>query len=143
MPLVSRAPAFGCWLGWVYGRRPWTGPPSRRTRARGTPWNMRTCCSHDNPIQTAMSGTEAKAIGLWRALAPCVTCPHPETDRLEAKQLRMCLLFKTGCDTKTKAKKAPACIGPCGPIRNRWISRRGKKVHQRRRQVPIRRPCFD
>ena len=30
----------------------------------------------------------------WRALAPCVTCPHPETDRLEAKQLRMCLLSK-------------------------------------------------
>ena len=29
-----------------------------------------------------------------RALAPCVTCPHPETDRLEAKQLRMCLLSK-------------------------------------------------
>ena len=24
----------------------------------------------------------------------CVTCPHPETDRLEAKQLRMCLLSK-------------------------------------------------
>ena len=22
---------------------------------------------------------------------------------------------------------APACIGPCGPTRNRWISRRGKK----------------
>ena len=30
----------------------------------------------------------------WRALAPCVTSPHPETDRLEAKQLRMCLLSK-------------------------------------------------
>ena len=30
----------------------------------------------------------------WRALAPCVTCPHPETERLEAKQLRMCLLSK-------------------------------------------------
>ena len=25
-------------------------------RARGTPWHMWTCCSHDNPIQTAMSG---------------------------------------------------------------------------------------
>ena len=30
----------------------------------------------------------------WRAMAPCVTSPHPETDRLEAKQLRMCLLSK-------------------------------------------------
>ena len=30
----------------------------------------------------------------WRALAPCVTSPHPETDRLEAKQLRVCLLPK-------------------------------------------------
>ena len=27
-------------------------------------------------------------------LAPCVTSPHQETDRLEAKQLRVCLLSK-------------------------------------------------
>ena len=26
-------------------------------------------------------------------MAPCVTSPHPETDRLEAKQLRVCLLL--------------------------------------------------
>ena len=32
--------------------------------------------------------------GGWRAMAPCVTSPHPETDRFEAKQLRMCLLSK-------------------------------------------------
>jgi len=33
----------------------------------------------------------------WRALAPCAMGPHPETDRLEAKQLRLCL-FKTGIE---------------------------------------------
>ena len=32
-------------------------------------------------------------IGL-RGARPCVTSPLPETDRLEAKQLRMCLLLK-------------------------------------------------
>ena len=37
---------------------------------------------------------EAKAIGL-RGTRPCrVTSPRPETDLLEAKQLRMCLLSK-------------------------------------------------
>ena len=42
----------------------------------------------------------------WRALAPCVTSPHPETDRLEAK-----LVVKTGIEvlrqkSKVKAKGA-------------------------------------
>ena len=40
----------------------------------------------------------------WRALAPCVTCPHPETGRLEAKQLRMCLLSKRDVILSQKSK---------------------------------------
>ena len=43
----------------------------------------------------AFRGTKQKRKPLgWRALAPCVTSPHPETNRIEAKQLRMCLLSK-------------------------------------------------
>ena len=54
-----------------------------------------------------MSGTEAKAIGLWKALAPCVTCPHPETDRLEAKQLRIyVLVVKTGIEVLRQKSKS-------------------------------------
>ena len=40
----------------------------------------------------------------WRALAPCATCPHPETDRLEAKQLRMCLLSRRVVILRQKSK---------------------------------------
>ena len=40
----------------------------------------------------------------WRSLAPCVTCPHPETDRLEAKQLRMCVLSKRVVILRQKSK---------------------------------------
>ena len=42
----------------------------------------------------------------WRALAPCVTCPHPETYRLEAEQLRMCLLSKRDVILSQKSKDA-------------------------------------
>jgi len=34
-----------------------------------------------------------KTLG-WRAMAPCVTSPQPETDLPEAKQLRLCLFSK-------------------------------------------------
>ena len=40
----------------------------------------------------------------WRALAPCVTSLHPETDRLEAKQLRVCLLSKRAEVLRQKSK---------------------------------------
>ena len=36
-----------------------------------------------------------KPLGL-RAMAPCVTSPHPKTDLPEVKQLRMCLLSERG-----------------------------------------------
>ena len=52
--------------------------------------------------------TEAKAIGL-RGTWPCATSPHPETDRLEAKQLRTCLL-KTGNGLWRKKTKATSQI---------------------------------
>ena len=39
-------------------------------------------------------------------MAPCVASPHPETDRLEAKQLRMCLLSKRGLRYRDKSPKA-------------------------------------
>ena len=39
-----------------------------------------------------------------RALAPCVTCPHPETDRLEAKQLRLGLLSRLVVILRQKMK---------------------------------------
>ena len=40
----------------------------------------------------------------WRALAPCVTSPHPETDFPEAKQRRLCLLSKSGLRNKKKSQ---------------------------------------
>ena len=39
----------------------------------------------------------------WRALAPCVTSPHPETDLPEAKKLRLCLLSKSGLRYQDKS----------------------------------------
>ena len=50
----------------------------------------------------------------WRAMAPCVTSPHPESDRLGAKQLRMCLLLKRFqvLRQKSEVKKRPARIPP-------------------------------
>ena len=41
----------------------------------------------------------------WRAMAPCVTSPHQETDRLEAKQLLVCLLSKRVVILRQKSKK--------------------------------------
>ena len=40
----------------------------------------------------------------WRTMAPCITSPHPETDRLEAKQLLLCLLSKRVEVPKQKSK---------------------------------------
>ena len=38
-------------------------------------------------------------------MAPCVKSPHPETDRLEDKQLRVCLLpWRVVILSKTKVK---------------------------------------
>ena len=61
--------------------------------------------SHQDKSQRQLTarGTElriVKAIGLegpgQLALAPCVKSPHPETDLPEAKQLRLCVLSKSG-----------------------------------------------
>ena len=41
----------------------------------------------------------------WRWARCYVTCPHPETDRLEAKQLRMCLLSKRVVVLRQKSKR--------------------------------------
>ena len=51
----------------------------------------------------------------WRALAPCVTSPHPETDRLEAKQLLMCMLSKRVEELRQKPKRHPL---PCSSNRD-------------------------
>ena len=45
-----------------------------------------------------------------RALASCVTSPHPETDRLEAKQLRMCLLSKRELGYQDNSQSDRRCL---------------------------------
>ena len=68
----------------------------------------------------------------WRALAPCVTCPHLETDRREAKQLRMCLLSKREPRYEDKSesrsrglsKHAPRHLPPTFVFQSRSISPR-------------------
>ena len=40
-------------------------------------------------------------------MAPCVTSPHPETDRLEAKKLRMCLHCPCGSLQRIRAWHDP------------------------------------
>ena len=50
----------------------------------------------------------------WRAMAPCVTSPYPETDLPEAKQLRLCLLSKSGLkytEVKSLAPKTRIHLG--------------------------------
>ena len=72
--------------------------PSRQPNAAGatdahTPTPPAACGR--NALSALLRGIKRKRKPLgWRALAPCVTCPHPETDRLEAKQLRVCVLSK-------------------------------------------------
>ena len=49
----------------------------------------------------------------------CATCPHPNTDRLGAKKLRLRLLPKTARDTKTKVKSqqlASAAAPPAAKV---------------------------
>ena len=59
-----------------------------------------------------LSGIKRKRKPLgWRVLAPCVTSLHPETSRLEAKQLRMCLLSKQVevLRQKSQVRSHPTC----------------------------------
>ena len=66
----------------------------------------------------------------WRALAPCAACPHPETDRLEAKQLRMCLLSKLELrylDKSQKSKVLEISLGVPGWILGFLCLAGGKK----------------
>ena len=46
----------------------------------------------------------------------CATCPRPETDRLEAKQLRLCLLSKIGLKHYRLQDKGPKRAAP-GQVR--------------------------
>ena len=47
----------------------------------------------------------------WRAMAPCVTSPHPETDLPEAKKLRLCLQMRVeALRQKPKVKAASSLL---------------------------------
>ena len=64
--------------------------------------------------------TEAKANGL-RGDLPCAMGPLPATDRLEAKQLRMCLLSKRVVILRQKSKS-----GHCGETPGRQLGAGGQ-----------------
>ena len=59
--------------------------------------------------QAPSSKSEAKPLG-WRAMPPCATSPHPETNRLEAKQLRL-RLSKSGLRYQDNSQKSKISFG--------------------------------